>query len=138
MFRLDRAPMSILIAIGTIASVAFSHRGMAAECPDPIPEKLTAAQFIACVKKVKENVVPSGTVIAFDLEEGCPMGWSKFTNAAGKVIIGVGEGFLKETRVIDGQEVRLDVVLEDHEYRAEGGEENINLPRSRRQDMRIT
>lgn len=127
MFGLDRARMSILIAIGIIASVAFSHRGIAAECPDPIPEKPTAAQFVACINKLKDNMVPSGAIVAFDLRGGCPTGWSEFTDAAGKVIIGVGEGALKEKKEINGRPVWLELRLEDHKYRDEGGEEKHKL-----------
>lgn len=35
--------------------------------------------------------VPSGAVAAFD-REGCPDGWSPFVDAAGRVILGVGQG----------------------------------------------
>lgn len=34
--------------------------------------------------------VPAGAVIAFDLPDGCPEGWSLFTEASGHFIIGVG------------------------------------------------
>ena len=127
MFRLDRARMSTLIAIGIIASVAFSHRGIAAECPDPISERPTAAQFVACINKLKENMVPSGAIVAFDLRAGCPTGWSEFTDAAGKVIIGVGEGTLKEKKEINEQVVLVELILEYHQYREEGGEEKHKL-----------
>lgn len=56
----------------------------------------------------------AGAVIAFDRPGGCPTGWSEFTDAAGKVIIGVGEGSLKEK-------------LASRKYRAEGGEEKHKL-----------
>ena len=56
----------------------------------------------------------SGAVIAFDRPGGCPTGWSDFKDAAGKVIIGVGEGSLKEK-------------LASRKYRAEGGEEKHKL-----------
>ena len=127
MFAIDRARMSILIAIGIIASVAYSHRGMAAECPDPFPKKPTAAQFVACINKLKENMLPSSAVVAFDLQGGCPTGWSEFTDAAGKVIIGVGEGSLKKKKDLNGQVIWQDLVLKDHKYRAEGGEEKHKL-----------
>jgi|GEM_PF-1911149 len=40
---------------------------------------------------VQKNMIPEGTVAAFDLRQ-CPNGWSSFDDGAGRVIIGVGEG----------------------------------------------
>jgi len=36
--------------------------------------------------------VPKGAVLAFDVVHGCPSGWTRFTSANGRVIIGVGAG----------------------------------------------
>lgn len=40
---------------------------------------------------LQKNMIPKGTVAAFDLRQ-CPTGWSSFDDGAGRVIIGVGEG----------------------------------------------
>lgn len=42
------------------------------------------------VAKCLENtLVPSGMVAAFNLESGCPSGWTRYEPAAGRTIIGV-------------------------------------------------
>lgn len=39
--------------------------------------------------------VPRGAVMAFDLQDGCPVGWrAKFEKGQGKFILGVGKGIL--------------------------------------------
>lgn len=43
------------------------------------------------VKVVPTVVVPSGAVVAFDLD-ACPNGWAVFAPAAGRTVIGVGKG----------------------------------------------
>lgn len=36
--------------------------------------------------------VPRGAVISFDLSDGCPEGWSAFDDAAGRFVVGSGQG----------------------------------------------
>lgn len=36
--------------------------------------------------------IPEGAVIAFDRSSGCPDGWSEFSDAAGRTIVGYGKG----------------------------------------------
>ncbi|MEM8775899.1 MAG: hypothetical protein AAGF53_12755 [Pseudomonadota bacterium] len=38
----------------------------------------------------------AGLVAAFDQSEGCPEGWTEFTEAAGRMIIGVGQGSIDQ------------------------------------------
>lgn len=52
--------------------------------------------------------VPSGLVAAFDIPKECPDGWSPFSEASGRTIVGVGEG----------------KNLTERRYREEGGAEN--------------
>ncbi len=46
------------------------------------------------------NGVPKGTVAAFDLSDGCPGGWKSFDAAAGRFIIGAGQGKGLEERLV--------------------------------------
>lgn len=55
--------------------------------------------------------VPVGAVLAFDRSAGCPQGWSTFEDAAGRSIVGVGEG----------------IGLTARSYRSEGGREKYTL-----------
>lgn len=61
--------------------------------------------------------IASGTVVAFDLPNGCPDGWTEFADAAGRVIIGQGSGMVDE----NGQP------LMSRKYREHGGEEKHTL-----------
>lgn len=36
--------------------------------------------------------LPTGSVMAFDIESGCPAGWESFSEADGRTIIGIGDG----------------------------------------------
>ena len=56
------------------------------------------------------NGVPKGTVAAFDLSDGCPDGWKPFDDAAGRFIIGAGQGKGLEERLVravGGQETHI-------------------------------
>ena len=46
------------------------------------------------------NGVPKGTVAAFDLSDGCPDGWKPFDAAAGRFIVGAGQGKGLEERLV--------------------------------------
>jgi len=59
--------------------------------------------------------IPSGTVVAFDLADGCPSGWKNFEVAAGRFIIGV-----------DGNKYKLPYVAGEPEY-VRGGEDVVTL-----------
>ena len=45
------------------------------------------------IGKVPQILVPSNAVVAFNIEDGCPDGWSRFRSADGRVIIGTNERF---------------------------------------------
>lgn len=62
----------------------------------------------------------SGMVAAFDQSEGCPIGWSNFQLAAGRTIIGVGQGEIDQ---IGDQ----DIPLTERRWRDFGGEESVVL-----------
>lgn len=42
-------------------------------------------------QQVNDRVVPSGAVMSFNLAT-CPTGWSEYTQAAGRTVIGAGSG----------------------------------------------
>ena len=50
-----------------------------------------AALFAAMVFGSPVHAVPSGAIVAFDLED-CPNGWSSYGRAKGRMIIGAGIG----------------------------------------------
>lgn len=52
-----------------------------------LDEALAQPQFR---EEVIRRVLPSGAVIAFDLSQGCPIGWSAFRPGGGRTIIGAG------------------------------------------------
>ncbi len=41
---------------------------------------------------IGKQAVPLGAVVAFDLPDGCPSGWSRFDSAIGRAVVGVGMG----------------------------------------------
>ncbi len=94
--------LKLISAVGL--STIFSNEAAAqAACPDPIPDEVTPAQLIACVKKVKTEVdtlrslatIPSGAVLAFDtlsptVPAECPEGWRSHRELRGRMIVGAG------------------------------------------------
>jgi hypothetical protein len=86
---------------------------------------------ITDLKQLLENMIPKGTVAAFDLEK-CPDGWSNFNEGAGRVILGIGQGKgLSERKLRDegGQEkvglVEAQIPRHFHYVPARGGGRNI-------------
>lgn len=79
----------------------------------------------------KDSGIPSGAVVAFDLQNGCPVGWkADFAKGQGKFILGVGSGTLSYR----GNHHRPDdvanvVALRDVLWNDQGGEEKhlLNL-----------
>ena len=58
----------------------------------------------------KIGLTPSGAVMAFDLGEGCPTGWSPYLEAGGRFVIGavvadsitkIPGGFIRDSRGVD-------------------------------------
>ena len=64
--------------------------------------------------------IPSGTVAAFDLSDGCPDSWAPFAESQGRVIIGASFG-------ISSGLFRVEPKLTDRKYREHGGEEKVRL-----------
>jgi len=62
----------------------------------------------------------AGLVAAFDQSEGCPEGWTEFTEASGRMIIGVGQGSIDQ---IGDQDIPLTL----RRWRDFGGEETHAL-----------
>ncbi len=83
--------MNAFIIIGVVASLSLSSAARGAECPKVLPEAPSAAQFVACIKELRKQVVPSGAVMAFDIREGCPQEWRPFSHANGRFIIGASD-----------------------------------------------
>lgn len=78
-----------LLGLVALASLGFSAAPLAAECPDPLPENATAEQFMACLKDLKKQVVPTGAVIAFT-RPCAELGddWSSYDEAGARVVVG--------------------------------------------------
>lgn len=57
-----------------------------------VAEKLKLdPKFVASVAG-SQGFVPNGAIMAFDSVQGCPSGWTNYSVAAGRVIIGAGQG----------------------------------------------
>jgi hypothetical protein len=67
--------------------------------------------------------IPTGAVIAFDLPNGCPTGWTVFEPAISRVIVGSVAGRATETPTKDMNGKPLTA----HQYRADGGEEKHRM-----------
>ncbi|WP_419739126.1 phage baseplate protein [Ruegeria sp.] len=65
------------------------------------------------------GALPANAVVAFDVPNGCPHGWSVFQQAQSRVLIGVGPG-----QVSSGNK------LSSYNYREEGGYERVTLDKS--------
>jgi hypothetical protein len=71
---------------------------------------LLAAWGLVVTLPGKIGLTPSGAVMAFDLSDGCPAGWSDYDNGRGRFLIGAGTkeqmkkipgGFVRDARNID-------------------------------------
>jgi hypothetical protein len=59
--------------------------------------------------------MPASAVVAFDLPEGCPRGWTAFQDAAGRAVIGVGKGNgLTPREFRDRQGIEVVVLTPNH------------------------
>ena len=61
---------------------------------------------------------PSGAVVAFDREDGCPAGWSEYRDADGRFIVGTGRHSVHDA---------YGNVLDELEFGGEGGERTHRL-----------
>lgn len=111
-----------LAMLGLIAVSGFSGSASARSdwCAQVAVEK-GADQLIGllklCVGEMQAQVVPQDAVIAFDSANGCPNGWTEFSDAAGRTIIGQGSGMVDE----NGKS------LSARKHRQHGGEEKVTL-----------
>lgn len=64
--------------------------------------------------EVLSRLIPSGAVVAFDSEVGCPRGWSELEDARGRMILGASN-------------TEADAVLTRRQYREFGGAETHTL-----------
>jgi hypothetical protein len=116
--------MKTLIAAFLII-ICIPGLGISEDCCEEIRKEITALRLSI------ENMIPKGTVAAFDLMM-CPAGWSDFNEGAGRVILGVGRGTgLSERRLRDegGQEkvglIEAQIPRHFHYVPARGGGRNI-------------
>lgn len=95
-----------------------------AACPDPLPERPTGPEMVSCLQDLQRqvktlsgqlsgvsSVIPSGAVVAFDLNSKCPKGWDWIDETKGRIIVGSGQG----------------AQLSDRPYRQQDGNESILL-----------
>ena len=89
----------LIISLGFMGSASAQQNG----CPDPIPDKLSANQIIACFPKMLEKIiqleaalksksaVPSGSIVMTENEcATLGLDWSVYKNAGGRFPIGAG------------------------------------------------
>ena len=85
-------------AMGQICSAELGPRSPVAEvlaCMRALETSIQALEEEVSVARRMAQVIaiiPSGAVLAFDRASGCPNGWNPFDDAAGRVIVGVGQG----------------------------------------------
>ena len=79
-----------LLLSATVASIAQQT-----SCPASIKADDPGEMLIACINDLRQQVVPSGAVMAFATT--CPKeGWTSYNEADGRFILGVGTGPLKQ------------------------------------------
>lgn len=79
-------------------------------------------------QQVNDSIVPSGAVLAFNLSS-CPSGWSEYTTARGRTIIGAGNGASSNTAVgdIGGEKSAPNIVVD---FQVATNAPNTNTPDS--------
>ena len=85
-----------MIAIGGFVVVVVTAATSLAQnwAADMVLESQAFQEFTATVGSADtQNSVPTGAVVAFDLPDGCPDGWSDFGDGAGRVVIGTGSRY---------------------------------------------
>jgi hypothetical protein len=111
--------------IGCTAGAASAQ--MPSTCADRLSATPSVQEILQCLKDTAAAAavrtpavtnIPSGAVLAFDLPDGCPVGWSVFKAATGRSIIGAGDSF--EVGMNTDESRRP---LSPRKYRQHGGEE---------------
>ncbi|MDJ0613252.1 MAG: hypothetical protein QNJ29_06205 [Rhizobiaceae bacterium] len=136
----DKLLLLIVLTFVTLgAPPSFGQGFRVKDCIFRLSEKTTAFELVDCLRslaiviedyefeidrlkdqtsRLSNSQIPSGAVLAFDLPAGCPAGWRPYLQAAGRTIVGSGNGnsqggvFLSERRLSEtgGQEkVALDL-----------------------------
>lgn len=85
-----------IIAIGGFVVVVVTAATSLAQnwLADMVLESQAFQSFTATAGSADtQNNVATGAVVAFDLPDGCPDGWSDFGDGAGRVVIGTGSGY---------------------------------------------
>ena len=86
----------IAFALGILGCCSLflqAHIAYGATCPSPLPEDASAKVVIACINELKTiqgPPLPSRVVLPFK-DVVCPKGWSPYTKAAGRFVIGIGK-----------------------------------------------
>ena len=83
-----RAVYLALIILFVEPTVISSQTLSSETCPNPLPNQPSLPEIIACLQKLQRTTVPSGAVVAFDLPNGCPEGWSAYPEAWARFIVG--------------------------------------------------
>ncbi len=99
----------ILVALGI---TVFAQGAQAAECARNITNSTKVTELLQCIVKLNAEVealaaasaIPSDAVVAFDSPRGCPVGWSPFSQADGRMIIGATTGKSGLSRRFYGEE----------------------------------
>ena len=78
--------------LGIIALICTTSPAQAAECPERAEDYSDARTLVNCINSLKQQVVPSGAVMAFGVPCNQIDEWSSFSDATGRMIIGAGQG----------------------------------------------
>lgn len=90
------------VSIGLLATLTTSAAALAEEGPEIADcfgiksskyknDDERAGALLNCVEALATKLIPEGAVMAFDLPNGCPEGWSRFNEGSGRMIVGVGK-----------------------------------------------
>jgi hypothetical protein len=83
---------AVLLCLSSVAPA------LADGCDDNLDvSKTPVVEVLKCLKSELKELrgkkdIPAGAVVAFAIEDGCPAGWTSYSNAAGRVILGAGQG----------------------------------------------
>lgn len=91
------------LGFAALALAASFGTAQAADCAREFGPQTNVAALLACITEVNAEVeeirrlsirtgLPKNAVLAFDDPNGCPAGWTPYTRADGRVIIGVTTG----------------------------------------------
>lgn len=86
----------VLLATLTVANAALAQdESSVADCfgidTNYQTDDERAGALLNCVEALATTLIPAGAVMAFDLPNGCPEGWSRFDEGSGRMIVGVGK-----------------------------------------------